>query len=214
MSPKLHTDLKAELWKVFTELVADNPLLFSKSTNFSMLKIYHHLICTVKVWKSIWFFFHKEQKLIMWRGLENDQPINKLLKDLGEMQTNWLTGWHTDWMTDWWTKYWLAPWLADWLIDWWTDWLTDWWTEHWLTNWLADWLIDWLTDWPIGWLMNWRLTDLLIFEITCWLTDLLIVQDIDGLTNWWTKHWLIDWLTDQLIDWLINCIHLKLPLCW
>lgn len=28
VSPKLRTDLKAELWKVFTELVADNPLLF------------------------------------------------------------------------------------------------------------------------------------------------------------------------------------------
>ena len=173
MSPKLHTDLKAELWKVFTELVADNPLLFSKSTNCSMLKIYHYMMCTVKVWKSIWFLFHKEQKLIMWRGLENDQPINELLKDLGEIQTNWLTGWHTDWMTDWWTKYWLAPWLANWLIDWWTDWLTDWlmdWTlTDQLTGRLTDWLTDWLAGrlhvagWLIGWLMNWRLTDLLIF---------------------------------------------------
>lgn len=189
MSPKLHTDLKAELWKVFTELVADNPLLFSKSTNFSMLKIYHYLICTVKVWKSIWFLFHKEQKLIMWRGLENDQPINKLLKDLGEMQTNWLTGWHTDWMTDWWTKYWLAPWLADWLIDWWTDWLTDGLNIDWPTDWQTDWLTDWLTgqQTTCSWLADW-LTDELK---TDWLADLLN----NLLAHWFTdspRHWWTD----------------------
>ena len=167
MSPKLHTDLKAELWKVFTELVADNPLLFSKSTNFSMLKIYHHLICTVKVWKSIWFFFHKEQKLIMWRGLENDQPINKLLKDFRPI--DWLVDILIGWLTGGLNTDWLHGWPTDLLTDELTDWLMDWT----LTDQLADWLIDWLTDWLagrlhvagwlIGRLMNWRLTDLLIF---------------------------------------------------
>ena len=30
VTPKLHTDLKTELWKLFTNLVADNTLLFGK----------------------------------------------------------------------------------------------------------------------------------------------------------------------------------------
>ena len=186
MSPKLHTDLKAELWKVFTELVADNPLLFSKSTNFSMLKIYHYFICTVKVWKSIWFLFHKEQKLIMWRGLENDQPINKLLKDFrpidwlvdiliawltGGLNTDWLHGRPTDLLTDELTD-WLTDGLnIDWPTDWQTDWLTDWLTGRQTTcSWLADWLTDELkTDW---------LTDLLNNLLAHWFTD--------SPRHWWT----------------------------
>ena len=200
MSPKLHTDLKAELWKVFTELVADNPLLFSKSTNFSMLKIYHYLICTVKVWKSIWFLFHKEQKLIMWRGLENDQPINKLLKDLGEMQTNWLIGWLTGGLnTDW-----LHGWPTDLLTDELTDWLMDWTLTDQLTGRLTDWLTDWLTgrQTTCSWLADW-LTDELK---TDWLTDLLN----NLLAHWFTdspRHWWTDLLTDWSTYWLTDKLH-------